>query len=68
MTRPLRTALVGCGKVGSIHARALGELPESDFVAACDASLDRAENLAVPWCARPFTDLARCSRPRGPRS
>ena len=58
MTR-MRTALIGCGKVGHIHARALRALPESDFVAACDASLDRAENLAAPWGARPFADLAR---------
>jgi UDP-N-acetyl-2-amino-2-deoxyglucuronate dehydrogenase len=58
MTRTLRTALVGCGKVGSIHAQALRELPESDFVAACDANLDRAEDFAALWGARPFVDLA----------
>jgi len=45
----LRTALVGCGKVGSIHARALGALPESDFVAVCDASPDRAEAFASKY-------------------
>ena len=56
MTRPLRTALVGCGKVGSIHARALRELPESEFVAVCDASADRAKDFADRWGARPFAE------------
>ena len=32
----VRTALVGCGKVGQIHAHALAALPESEFVAVCD--------------------------------
>ena len=36
MTERIRTALVGCGKVGQIHAAALGQLPESEFVAVCD--------------------------------
>lgn len=59
MPKPLRTALVGCGKVGSIHARALRSLPESDFVAACDASLNRAEAFAS-MCdgVKAFADVA----------
>jgi len=56
---PLRTALVGCGKVGSIHARALASLPESDFVAACDADPGRAESFARDHGARPYSDLGR---------
>ena len=34
----VRTALIGCGKVGQIHAAALRELPESAFVAVCARS------------------------------
>lgn len=41
-TNRLRTAVIGCGKVGRIHARALASLPESEFVATCDADLGRA--------------------------
>ncbi len=33
----VRTALIGCGKVGQIHAAALYALPESEFVAVCDS-------------------------------
>ena len=58
MTRPLRTALVGCGKVGATHARALKSLPESDFVAACDASPDRAEAFGSTYGVTPFADVA----------
>jgi UDP-N-acetyl-2-amino-2-deoxyglucuronate dehydrogenase len=54
----VRTALIGCGKVGSIHAEALRSLPDSDFVAACDADLGRAEAFAARFGVRPFTDLA----------
>jgi UDP-N-acetyl-2-amino-2-deoxyglucuronate dehydrogenase len=58
----VRTALVGCGKVGRIHAQALGVLPESEFVAACDVDLQRAASCAAPYGARPYTELLRMFR------
>jgi predicted dehydrogenase len=54
----LRTALIGCGKVGQIHAAALSSLPESEFIAVCDESRERAEAFAARSGARPFTDVA----------
>jgi predicted dehydrogenase len=53
----VRTALVGCGKVGHLHAAALRGLDEADFVAACDASAERAREFAARYGARPYTDL-----------
>lgn len=53
----VRTALVGCGKVGGIHAEVLARLPESRFVAACDASGERAEAIAGRYGARAFDRL-----------
>jgi predicted dehydrogenase len=53
----VRTALVGCGKVGHIHAAALCALEEAEFVAACDASPERAADFAARYGARPYTDL-----------
>ena len=38
----IRTALIGCGKVGQIHAAALRDLGESEFVAVCDRDSQRA--------------------------
>jgi predicted dehydrogenase len=56
--RRLRTALVGCGKVGQIHAQALATLSESEFVAVCDSSAERAEAFARRFKARPYNDLS----------
>lgn len=53
----LRTALVGCGKVGGIHATALATLPESEFVAACDDQPDRAGAFAAKYGVKAFTDV-----------
>lgn len=53
----LRIGLIGCGKVGSIHAAALASIPEANFVAACDANPDRAAAFAARYGVAPFTDL-----------
>ncbi|HWE35832.1 MAG TPA: Gfo/Idh/MocA family oxidoreductase [Isosphaeraceae bacterium] len=53
----VRTALIGCGKVGGIHAAALACLPESTFVAACDDQPDRAAAFADRHGVRAFSDV-----------
>lgn len=63
--RKIKTALVGCGKVGGIHASALSKLPEAEFVAVCDFTRDRAESFAAKYSARPFTDLPTMFRETG---
>lgn len=63
--RRIKTALVGCGKVGRIHASALSKLAEAEFTAVCDFSRDRAEAFARDFGARPFTDLAVMFRETG---
>ena len=62
---PVRVGLIGCGKVGSIHAAALRALPEADFVAACDASPDRAAAFASRYGARPFAEVGTLLRDGG---
>jgi UDP-N-acetyl-2-amino-2-deoxyglucuronate dehydrogenase len=47
--KPVRTALVGCGKEGGLHAAALSVLAESELVAVCDSSLERAERIKQKW-------------------
>ena len=54
---PLRTAVIGCGKVGQIHAQILRDLPGSRLVAVCDSSPDRAEEFARRFGGRAFTDV-----------
>jgi UDP-N-acetyl-2-amino-2-deoxyglucuronate dehydrogenase len=53
----LRTALIGCGKVGQIHAAALRELPESSFVAVCDRDPARAAAFAGRYGTAAFSDV-----------
>ena len=55
----VRTALVGCGKVGQIHAHGLAALPASDFVAVCDVDLARATSFAARFGVKPYSDLER---------
>ncbi len=55
----VRTALVGCGKVGQIHAHALASLAESEFAAVCDAEPKRASAFAAQFGVAPYGDVAR---------
>lgn len=54
----LKTALVGCGKVGRTHARALARLPESELVGLCDHSRERAEQFTGEFGGAAFDDVA----------
>jgi predicted dehydrogenase len=53
----LKTAVVGCGKVGHLHAKALSRAPESVFVAACGRDLARTEKFAAIYNVRPYCDV-----------
>lgn len=57
MTQPVRTALLGCGKVGHTHAEALQALPHSNFVGVCSRSRAKAEQFAQKYGVRPYTNL-----------
>jgi predicted dehydrogenase len=61
----VRTALVGCGKVGQLHAAALKSLPESELVAVCDSNPGRAAAYAERYGANPYTDLGTLFRDSG---
>ncbi len=54
----MRTGIVGCGGIARIHAQALAELPESEFVACCDIDEGRARALAAQHhVPHVFTDV-----------
>jgi predicted dehydrogenase len=57
VTHRIRTGVVGCGKIGATHARALSLLSRSDFVAVCDPVADRASELGRKYAVRPYIDL-----------
>ncbi|MFO7899554.1 MAG: Gfo/Idh/MocA family oxidoreductase [Planctomycetota bacterium] len=53
---PLRTAVVGVGRLGSFHARVHAELPEADLRYVVDVDADRAGRAAGEHGGRPATD------------
>lgn len=53
----VKTALVGCGKVGHLHAAALKNLPESEFVAVCGRTAEKANSFAGKYGVAAFTDV-----------
>lgn len=55
----VRTALIGCGKVGHIHAAALHSLAQSEFVAVCDNHPERAHTLAAKFGVVAYTDIQK---------
>ena len=66
--RPVRTALIGCGKVGQIHAAALCELPESELVAVCDSDSQRASAFSARFGACAFTDVGELLKEAAPQA
>ena len=66
--RRVRSALVGCGKVGGIHAQALSSLPHAELVAVCDDRSDRAEALATRYGGKPFSDVATMLHATAPQA
>ena len=57
--RRIKTAIIGCGKIGHTHALALSTLAESELVAVCDNQLSRAQAFASQYGgARAFDSVA----------
>ena len=52
----IRTAVVGAGKMGAIHAKVYYQLPQSDLVAVVDIDADKAERLANQYKCSAFND------------
>lgn len=56
-SRRLRTALIGCGKVGPTHAGAFQRLPVSEFSAVCDVDAQRARAFGARFGVPAYTDI-----------
>ncbi len=54
----VRTAVIGAGKMGSIHAKVYDQLPQSDFVAVVDIDAEKAHRLADQYNCLAFTDCS----------
>lgn len=53
----VKTGIIGCGKVGHMHARALKNLPESLFTAVCDNDIKRAQEFAKHYGVKAYSDI-----------
>ncbi|MHC4926962.1 MAG: Gfo/Idh/MocA family protein, partial [Planctomycetota bacterium] len=54
----LRTAIVGAGKMGKIHAKVYGKLDNAELVAVVDNDIERAEALAEKHDCAAYSDPA----------
>ncbi|MHC4159849.1 MAG: Gfo/Idh/MocA family protein, partial [Planctomycetota bacterium] len=54
----MRTAVVGVGKMGTIHAKVYDQLPQSELVAVVDIDAEKAKRLAKQYGCHAFTDCA----------
>lgn len=55
----LRTAVIGCGKVGRFHADAYRDLENSELVACLDNNQERADAFAKEYGIKGYTDLEK---------
>jgi predicted dehydrogenase len=52
----LRTAIIGAGKMGGIHAKVYSQLPQSQFVGVADVDSTKAQKLADQYNVAAFSD------------
>jgi predicted dehydrogenase len=53
----IRVALVGCGRIAHVHAGYLRQVPEVEFVGACDLDADARETFARRWQLPTYLDI-----------
>jgi predicted dehydrogenase len=54
----IRTAVIGAGKMGTIHTKVYSSLPQSDLVAVVDTDIDKARKLARKYKCSAFADCS----------
>ena len=58
MTEKIKTAVIGAGKMGSLHARIYSEMDDVELVAVVDTEPDKARTLTDEFGGRPHRDYA----------
>ena len=54
----IRTAVIGAGKMGGIHAKVYGQLPQSELVAVVDTDIAKAKSIAEQYNCSAYSDCA----------
>lgn len=55
--KKIKTGIVGCGKVGYMHARALQNIKESEFTAVCSRDINKARAFAEQYKVRAYSTI-----------
>lgn len=58
----IRTAVIGCGKIGIVHADALASLPRSDLSAVCDTDQERATAFGKRYDVPSYSEVGEMIR------
>ena len=53
----LKTAVIGAGKMGSIHAKVYSQLKQSELIAIIDSDINKANNLAQTYKCKAYSDI-----------
>lgn len=54
----IRTAVIGAGKMGKIHAKVYGKIEHAELVAVADTDMEKAQGLAEQFDCEAITDPA----------
>jgi len=58
MTAKLRTAVIGAGRMGSLHSRIYHQMDQVELVAIVDQQLEKAQKLTAQFGGMPYRDPA----------
>ncbi|MGM0530527.1 MAG: Gfo/Idh/MocA family protein [Bacteroidota bacterium] len=61
----VKTAIVGCGKVAHLHAKALVNAEHSEFTAAYSRTREKAESFASQYKVKPYDNLTKMIQNEG---
>lgn len=62
MRAKLKTAVIGPGKVGHVHAKALQNVKKSDFSAVCGRNLEKTRAFAEQYGIEAYTSIEEMAR------
>lgn len=57
--KPIRIALVGCGRIAHSHLNALKLNPKYELIAVCDSVSEKADEVATKYAVRPYYELKK---------
>ena len=63
--KKIKTGVIGCGKIGHFHAQCYQQIPNSEFVAACNWTIGRAQEFAEKYGVKAFDSVEQMVKETG---